>query len=182
MPLAPLKNRAKLHESKKTRAIRRIRNLLIVCSILALVIGGIFVVVLWLMKPQAVKGPVETKTAQDAAPDLSSKKFAPDVPIGSAIQALTTPIAPGSNANVTIRTTEGAVCSIKVVHLDPYQKELARVNDSGLVDKTADDFGMVTWTWTMPANAAIATWKADMLCKRDSKSTHSVGEIVAQKK
>ena len=181
MPLAPIKNRAKRHESKKARALRRIRTMALVVGALTVVIGGSFAALLWLMKPQPVKPPVATTSAQEKAPDLTSQKFAADVPIGSAVQSITSPITPGSNASVTIRTTERAVCTIKVVRLDPYNKELARVADSGLSDKTADEFGMVTWTWTMPENAVIATWKADMFCQRDSKSTRSVGEIIVQK-
>lgn len=182
MPLAPLKNRFKPHESKKARAVRRIRSIAIAALVLGLVIGAGAVVLIWVMKPQAVKPPTTSASTQEKAPDLTSQKFAADIPIGSSVQSITTPISPGSNASVTIRTTERAVCTIKVVRLDPYNKELARVADSGLADKTADEFGMITWTWTMPADAAIATWKADMFCQRDSKSTRSVGEIVVERK
>jgi hypothetical protein len=104
-----------------------------------------------------------------------------DVAIGSSIQSISSPIAPGDNASLTLRTTESAVCTIKIVRIDNEMREAARVTDSGLGDKTADDFGMVTWTWTMPADAAIAKWQADINCTRDTKSTRSLGEIVVER-
>ncbi len=181
MPLAPVKNRARPRESRKARFMRRVRIGVVVPLALVVLIGGGLFAWVWLQKPAEPKAATDTAAHQPVLPNLAAQKLAPNVPIGSSVQSITTPVTPGSNASVTLRTAEGAVCSIKVVHLDPYQKELARVSDTGLADKTADAYGMVTWTWTMPPNAAIATWKADMYCKRDSQSTHSIGEIVVQR-
>lgn len=182
MPLAPLKNRAKKHESKKARAARRLRNTLIAVIVLAMIAGGIAVVLLWLMKPQkpsVVDG--ESKPVINPM-QIARPKVGPDVSIGSTIQMISSPIAPGDNASVTLRTTERAICSIKVYHLGPLAEELDAVKDSGLTEKTADEFGMVTWTWTMPADAKLVTWKADIFCKRDSKTTRSVGEVAVERK
>lgn len=181
MPLAPVKNKATPRLSHKARVARRVKvGTVSIVSVVGAV-GGLLFVLVWVQKPHAVPQLATSALAQPKMPDLTSHAAGPNVPIGSSVQALSSPVAPGSNAYVTLRTTEGAVCSIKVVHLDPYQKELARVADSGLADKTADDYGMVTWTWTMPPTAAIATWRADMYCKRGNKSTHSIGDIVVQK-
>lgn len=181
MPLAPVKNRASPRLSRKARLVRRLKTGVVsVAAVAGVIAAGLYVLV-WVQKPHALPQTTADASTQPKLPDLSAQKIGPNVPIGSAIQAISSPVTPGSNANVTLRTTEGAVCSLKVVQLDPYQKELARVSDSGLADKTADDYGMVTWTWTMPANAALTTWKADMFCKRGDKSTRSVGDIVVQK-
>lgn len=181
MPLAPVKNRARSSESKRSRLVKTFRNLSIGVLTLGLLIGGVYVALLWLNKP---------KVASEAAPDatnsanpsfLTPHKPPKDIAIGSSIQSISSPIAPGSNASLTLRTTESAVCTIKVLRLDTEMREVQHVTDSGLGEKTADDFGIVTWTWTMPADAAIAKWQADINCTRDSKSTRSIGEIIVAK-
>lgn len=146
--------------------------------VITVVVGLIYV---WLIGLQAK--PLTTTTTQKTAQQnsLTPHKAPDNIQIGSSIQSLSSPISPGDNASLSVRTTEGAVCAVKIIHLDDTQKELARVNDSGLGDKTADEFGLVTWTWTMPSNAAIAKWTADVYCTRGDKSTHSVGELIVQK-
>lgn len=181
MPLAPVKNRARSSESKQSRVVKSLRNLTIGVLVLALLIGGVYVALLWLNKPKVASAPAPDATNKDNPSFLTPHKPPKDVAIGSSIQSISSPIAPGSNASLTLRTTESAVCNIKVVRLDAEMREAQRVTDSGLGDKTADDFGIVTWTWTMPADAAIAKWQADINCTRDSKSTRSIGEIVVEK-
>lgn len=181
MPLAAVKNRAKGNDSRRARATRTLRNVILAMVVIGLLIGGMFVVYLWLNKPKVVTTAGPAAVSQSSPRQIKTTKPPANVPIGSSIQSISSPIAPGSNASLTLRTTESAVCSIKVVYIDKTMHEIDRVSDSGLGDKTADDFGMVVWTWTMPAHAAIATWQADMTCVRGDKSTRSVGEIVVQK-
>ena len=182
MPLAPVKNRAHLSVSKKDRTLIKLRNLAIAVVLLGVVIFGVGLLIMWLMQPKKVDQPAATAPAAQKPSMSPSRKFGPNIPIGSAIQSISSPVAPGDNANVTLRTTEGATCTIKVVNLDQHGNEIGRVEDSGLADKKVDEFGVVTWTWTMPKGAALATWKADMFCKRDEMSTRSVGEVVVKLK
>ncbi len=182
MALASVKNRSKSNYTTKQRVLHRARNTLIASVILLIVIIGIGLFYVWLMGLHSKPAGVATSTTQTERPDILKPRKMPDnIPIGSSIQSLTTPVAPGDNVSLTLRTTESAVCTIKVIHVDTYDRELARVTDSGLGDKTADDFGVVSWTWTMPSNAAIATWRADIMCTRGDKSTRSVGEIVVKR-
>lgn len=148
--------------------------------ILLALIAGAYALYLWLNEPKGAtsSAPVAQPSAQR---QITTTKPPADVPIGSSIQSLSSPVAPGENVSLMLRTTESAKCTIKVVYIDSQMHERARVTDSGLGEKTADDFGMVTWTWTMPANAALATWQADVTCQRGNKSTHSIGNIVVQK-
>lgn len=181
MPLAPVKNRARTSETKQSRLIRFVRNLTVGVVILTVIIGGVYVVLLWLNKPKVASTPAPDATNKDNPSFMTPHKPPKDVAIGSSIQSISSPVSPGDNASLTLRTTESAVCTIKVVRLDAEMREVQRVADSGLGDKTADEFGIVTWTWTMPANAAIAKWQADISCMRDSKGTRSIGEIVVQR-
>ena len=182
MPLAPVKNRSRSRESDKNKLLKRAYRWLAVLVVLTVSMVGAGILLMWLMQPKvpdspAVVAPVIQK------PDITSpRKFGPNVPIGSAVQSISSPIAPGNNASVTLRTTEGATCSIKVVRLDTHGKELERIEDSGLVDKKVDVFGVATWTWTIPNGTVLGVWQADMFCTRDDMSTRSVGELVIQAK
>jgi len=177
MPLASVKNRARSRDSGYRRVWRSVRAVVLTIVLLAFLIGGAYIVLLWLNKPQAVTLEMPVAKNDQNPSFIESRKPPKDVAIGSSIQALSTPVTPGSNASLTLRTTESALCAIKVVMLDLELRETARVADGGLSDKKADDFGVVTWTWTMPASAKLGKWQADINCMRDSKSTRSIGEI-----
>lgn len=181
MPLAPVNNRARSSETKRSRFLKALRNLGIIIAVLVLIVAAVYVVMLWLNKPQVAHVAEPDATNQQNPAFIAPRKPPQDVAIGSSIQAISSPVSPGSNASLTIRTTESAVCSVKVVRIDAEMREAQRVSDSGLIDKTADDFGVVTWTWTMPADAVIAPWQADINCTRGTKSTRSIGEIIVQK-
>ncbi len=180
MPLAPVRNRARTSQSSKSRSMRRAWLILAIITSLILLIVGLFLLWLWLNKPQ-VAGNKALDAPSQPRQQLTTHKPPANTPIGSTIQSISSPIAPGGNASLTLRTTESAVCNIKVVHLDDKMNEVARVTDSGLGDKKADDFGVVMWSWTMPAGAAIATWHADITCTRGDKSTRSLGDIVVKR-
>lgn len=181
MPLAPVKNRARISVSKKDKALKKLVKWTVIIVVLLVLIIGLGILIIWLLQPKKIDSNTTPAPATQKPTIAPAHKFGPNIPIGSSVQSISSPIAPGDNAYVTLRTTEGATCSIKVVSLDQHGKEIDRVSDSGLVDKKVDDFGVVTWTWTMPVGAAIKIWQADMYCKRDDKSTRSVGEIEVER-
>ena len=177
MPLAPLKNRANPRESKKTRAIKRAKYAGGILAALVLLVGAVALLYIWLQPPEK-KTDTATDPQATKPPTLQApRKLGENVPFGSSIQSLTSRVAPGENASVTLRSLEGAVCSIKVIRLDSFGKEVEKVDDSGLNEKTADDFGVTTWTWTMPQGATKGPWVADITCVRGDKSTRSTGDI-----
>ena len=181
MPLAPIKNRPKTRESKKNRIARRIKIAITVAVIPVLVIAGLAALYIWL-KP--VNKNLDQTTVSQNGPIPTIKKppkLADNVPFGSSIQSITSSVASGANASITLRSLEGATCSIKVVHRNDMGKEADIVKDSGLADKTADEFGVTAWTWTMPVDAYIGEWQADVMCRRGDKSTRSVGEITVKR-
>lgn len=177
MPLASVKNRVHAKDSTRARVLRSARTVFLIVVVLALLIGGMYAAFLWFNKPQVITMETPVATNDQNPSFLERRKPPKDVAIGSSIQALSTPVSPGSNASLTLRTTESALCVVKVTMQDSAMREVARVTDSGLSDKKADDFGVVTWTWTMPADAKFGKWQADITCTRDSKSTRSIGEI-----
>ncbi len=111
-------------------------------------------------KPATSKGPTK--------PSPVSK-------VNASVQTITSPIAPGENASITVRTNADAKCTIKV----EYDKIAAK--DSGLVPKTADEFGMVTWAWTVPVAAPIGKWPVTVTCANLKNSGMVIGYLMVAK-
>ena len=84
--------------------------------------------------------------------------------VSASVQSITSPVTPGSNSSIMVRTNRLATCTISVV----YDKTAAK--DSGLVEKKADDFGMVEWTWTVPADAPLGKWPVKVTCANKKNS------------
>lgn len=114
----------------------------------------------------ATEAPVPAKRQE-----IKPAKVAENAPVGVAIQMLTSPVIPGSNAAMTVRTTPKASCQIKV----EYNKVAS--TDSGLVTKQADEFGIVGWSWTVPAGAPLGKWPATVTCSFNKKSAVVVGDL-----
>lgn len=136
-----------------------------IVSLLVVFVGG-GVAYTWYMgqqvpeSPAAIAAPVEARTA----PVIKPVKPAANAPVSASVQNLTSPVAPGANASLTIRTRPEAKCNITV----EYDKVAS--TDSGLSAKVADDFGMVSWTWTVEDTAAIGKWPVKVLCVYKDKS------------
>lgn len=84
--------------------------------------------------------------------------------VSASVQSVTSPVVPGSNASIMVRTNRLATCTISVI----YDKTPAK--DSGLVEKKSDDFGMVEWTWTVPQNAPLGEWPVKVTCANKKNS------------
>ncbi len=117
-----------------------------------------------LSAPQAPK-PV---TIQRAKPD-------PNAPAFAAVQSLTTPIAPGENGSVTVKSNLEAICIIAV----EYQGQASQ--DSGLKRKPVDEFGLVTWAWTVGANEPEGERTVKVTCQHNDKTAFVQGTMLVTK-
>lgn len=116
------------------------------------------------------KEPVVTKTTVKAPVQQAANAKA-----SASVQSLTSPVNPGSNAGVTVRTNPEATCKITVV----YNKIASK--DSGLVDKKADEYGMVDWTWTVEESVPVGKWPVTVTCSLDEKrSAVVVGDLIIE--
>jgi hypothetical protein len=88
----------------------------------------------------------------------------PNAPVGVAVESLTTPVAQGANASLIIKTNATSTCKIVVAYNNVPAK------DSGLADKVADDYGLVTWTWTVDPTAAPGSWPVKVTCGYHGKT------------
>lgn len=151
------------------------RNIAITIVVLALIAVGAGAAYVWWSgnqapAPNAFAEPVET-TQRSTTRKKPVVPENPKEPIGVFIQSLTSPIAPGDNAAVAVRSGVGATCAIVV----EYNK--VKSTDSGLIEKPVDDYGMVNWSWTLEENVPLGTWPVTITCKRGEMSAVMKGNL-----
>ena len=132
----------------KIRVPKSVRNTFISVIVLLMIVMGAGIWYTWYMG----RNPENSKLLAEPAIIAPKKVAEPQQPganvrVGVSIQSITSPVIPGQNTSMTIRTNPGSKCTIAVI----YDKMTS--NDSGLKSKVADDYGMVTWTWTVETNA-----------------------------
>ncbi len=164
------------HHSHRTLkpALRIVRNIALTIVVLSGILIGCAALYTWYSgkygePPKAVvvaKAPVVKHTPT---------KPSPTGRIGASVPMLTSPVAPGENASINVHTNADAKCTIKV----EYNKVVAV--DSGLVPKTADEFGTVLWTWTVPATAPVGKWPVTVTCANLKNSAVVIGDLVVAK-
>ena len=162
---------------QKRRVAKFIRNISIsVGALLLLAVGG-GVAYTWFMGRNSIENtPAMAAPAEPVAPTtLKHVQPAANAKVGASIQMLTSPVEPGSNASVTVRTAPGAQCTITVV----YNKVASK--DSGLSAKTADEFGIASWTWTVEASVPLGKWPVTVTCAYNKQTAVVQGDLVIAK-
>jgi len=156
---------------KKLRAKKFIKKTLVSIFVLLFLFIGTGVAYTWYMgrnvDTSLLTEPVEYKPT----PVIKRVEQSENVPESVAIQSLTSPVLPGSNASITIRTNQKSLCNISVIYNEIASK------DSGLVDKPSDEYGMVSWSWTVESSVPIGKWPVKVTCTRDEKSAVVVGNL-----
>ena len=79
-------------------------------------------------------------------------------PVGTSVEALDSPVTPGSTTSLIIDTKAYAYCNITV----KYNNVVS--HDPALGTKQADAYGTLTWTWTIPPNAPLGNWPISVTC------------------
>lgn len=146
---------------------KTIRNSLIsvlVIVVLFLAAGTIYTLLASQDGSTTTKKAPRTSAQSDASPDIKPPKPAANASVGIALNSLTSPVQAGENATMSIQTTAGATCSISVVYNDVPSR------DSGLAAKKADDYGVVTWSWTVGKMTPVGQWPIQTNCARNGKS------------
>jgi zona occludens toxin (predicted ATPase) len=152
----------------KLRALRKVLIGVGVLVLVAIVAGFIYT---WYIGLHTAHHTASTATS--TAPVLS-KPTAPaaNAPESAAVESITSPVAPGSNALIYIQTLPFSTCTITAV----YNKVPS--TDSGLRQKTADDYGIVSWSWTVDASAPVGSWPVTVTCVYHAKSAVVAGTLV----
>ncbi len=155
---------------------RSLRNGLISAVVLLVLIAGGGATYTWYMDQHTVLHPTAAAANSDSIPAFAKPVTpAANARVGASVETLTSPVAPGDNASVTVRTLASASCKISVVY-----KNVAST-DSGLSQKTADEYGTVSWTWSVGKSVPLGTWPVNVTCARNGKSGYVRGDLQVAK-
>lgn len=148
----------------------KVRNGAIGTAIVLLLLVGAGVGYTWYMgmqQPAAAAVEEAPETARPVA--MTPSKPAPDAAVGVSSQMLTSPVKPGENASLTIKTNAGATCEITVTYGEIGEED-KQSTDSGLEPQEADIYGMVTWAWTVETSRPLGTYPVEVTCANEAKS------------
>lgn len=166
------------------RIPKSVRNTVVSVVALLVILVGVGIAYTWYVGQQSGQSasvaplPAKKYSAPFSAPPKPSAK----TPASAAVRMATSPVAPGDNASITIKTNPVAKCEITVEY-DPKDRTLVAnqppitVADSGLQPKTADEYGIVSWAWTFDETAPQGNWTAQATCGHHDQSAVVQGDI-----
>lgn len=171
--------RQKAVNPRRARVIKTIRTTsLWIGALLLLALGG-GAAYTWYMGQQPLPQAIAVSSPADEVtePVSAAKHMNPDpkAKVSAAIEMLTSPITPGMNATVNIKTNANADCAVLVT----YNKVASK--DSGLTPKTADEFGIISWTWTVESTVPYGTWPVKVTCTVNKQSAVVQGDLMVAK-
>lgn len=155
------------------RVPKAARNaLLSAVAMLVLVVGG-GVAYVWYSGQGGIVKPLAAAPVSDTeAPVIKPSKPSPNARESVAIESLTTPVAPGANSSLMIRTLAGSKCTISVLYNNVPSA------DSGLTPKVADEFGSVSWSWTVRPETPVGHAPVTVTCAYGQKTAVVQGDLV----
>lgn len=162
------------------RVLKHIRNITISVGVLLVLLVGAGALYTWYMGGQQVapEAPV-VETSKELTPVVAPRTVAPDAKVSLSTQSVTSPVRPGDNASITARTNPKAGCTITVTYGELGEKD-KQSDDSGLYAKTADEYGMVSWTWTVESNRPQGVWPIEVTCANEANSAYLKAELVVK--
>lgn len=157
---------------KKKRIIKLIRKISISSAVVLLIIVAVGVGYTWYMgrnvDSSAIATPVDTT---DEYTEVKSVKPAENVPESVAVQFFTDQVIPGTNAAISVRTKPDSICKISVIY------DKVSSTDSGLIDKTADEYGMASWSWSVGDSVPIGKWPVKVTCYYGEQWAVGTGDL-----
>ncbi len=154
------------HSLEAPSWLKPLRNVLLSALLMLLLLVGLGLLYTWYVDSQPKNLDTAEKTSATKTTAMKAPAIDPNAPVGVAVQSLSSPVAPGENASLTIRTKPTAICHVEV----SYTGVPTTTRDSGLGDKKADEFGVVIWSWTIPTTAQKALSPVSVRCELDDKS------------
>jgi len=158
-------------QNRKAAIRKRIRNTAIASVVLLVLLVGGGIAYIWYTGQQQAKPTTKTTTE---APVEAVKPSAPNpnTQESAAIEFLSSPVAPGDEASVNVKTVATSSCAISVTYNN------VPSSDPGLKEKVADDFGNVSWNWTVGKNVPAGTWPVKVTCSWHGKTAVVQSDLV----
>ena len=151
-------------KSGKVDAKHRIKTITISTLVILFVLVLAGVAYTWYNGQQPASIAKVPTSNEPQAKQIVPAKLDKNVQESAAVQTLTSPIAPGDNAMISIKTNPTSACKISVVY-----NNVAAV-DSGLAPRKADNFGTVNWAWTVPRGTPLGSWPFTVTCEYFGKT------------
>lgn len=151
-------------KSGRVDAKHRIKTVLISSAVILFILILAGVAYTWYngQQPASIaKVPVST---EPKAKQIVPAKLDKNIQESAAVQTVTSPIAPGDNAMISIKTNPTSSCKISILY-----NNVAAV-DSGLSARKADNFGTVNWAWTVPKGTPYGSWPITVTCEYYGKT------------
>ena len=159
----------KIHTHKLQNTIKKTLISMGVLLGLIIIAGVVYV---YITGRQAEKAaPKEAAVPEEKLVVRAPQEPGPDAPESAAVQYLDSPVKAGENSTITVTTGPKSACTIVMAYKDVVSK------DSGLMPKTADAYGSVTWTWTVDKSAAVGKWPVKVTCTRNKKIGYVEGYL-----
>jgi hypothetical protein len=165
-----------VRRGKQPRVPRALRSTLISAGVLLVLIVSAGAAYTWYVDGRPlVKPQLAASSFQQTSPLPPAVKPAANARVGASVETLTTPVPPGSNASITVRTLATATCKISVVYNN------VASTDSGLNQQVADEYGTVNWTWTVGPSVPLGTWPVNVTCAYNGRSGFVRGDLQVAK-
>ncbi len=162
-----------IHVARRKNRWKRTLISIIVVVLLLLLAGALYTWYMGKYSPepvaQQIEEPVERPKTADTPVDETAK-------VGVAEQIFTRTVTQGDNASLQIKTNRLAACSITV----EYDKRLSE--DTGLVPKKADEYGVVSWAWTVEVDRPVGRWPVTITCANEKNSAVHIVYLNIEKK
>lgn len=140
--------------------------------VLALLLGAAGAGYTWYMGEQKTAAFVAETPVPSRRVEMKPTAQDPNANVGVSVQTLSSPVQPGQNASISVRTNQLANCTILVKYGE------VTATDSGLAKKAADEYGTISWSWTVPANAPLGKAPVKVDCANKSKSGSVTGDLI----
>jgi flagellar basal body-associated protein FliL len=158
------------------RMKKTILNTLITVTVLIILFLGAGIAYVLVSEKTPVEQPVPAaKTSGEPSALPKPSQPSPNAPEQVAVENLTSPVKPGTNSALTIKTNATSTCTISVTYNGVASK------DSGLTPKVADAYGNATWSWTVDASAPAGTWPVKATCVYRGRSAVAIANLQVTK-
>jgi micrococcal nuclease len=114
---------------------------------------------------QSAASPSASATESSAPSPAATASVAPAQTAVTFVNAPLT-VPHGQNATLQVKTAPNTSCSIEVDY------KSGPSTAAGLVPKTSDGAGNVSWTWKVGANTTPGAWPITVTCGGGSAQTH----------
>ena len=161
--------------ASRSRAKHTVRKILVTTFVMTALLVSAGVGYAWYTGSHSKVAVPTQADVVTSAPVIKTYTPPPTATVGVSTQSFTSTVKRGTNAELSIKTNPKAACSIRVEY-----KDHVLSTDSGLVPKVADEYGLVSWTWTVETSRPVGTWPVKVLCANSKNSGALQLDMVVQ--